>query len=86
MGTHTEKRVRSSNVQLSLSARRPVAALVMFVAGLWLMPSMVAAQQKYIVQPIAEMKVKQLPKGELFWRVESFPTLDEAKAAAPPYR
>jgi quercetin dioxygenase-like cupin family protein len=32
------------------------------------------------------MKVKQLPKGELFWRVESFPTLDEAKAAAPPYR
>ena len=48
-------------MQLSLSARRPVAALVMFVAGLWLMPSMVAAQQKYIVQPIAEMKVKQLP-------------------------
>ena len=32
------------------------------------------------------MKVKPLPKGELFWRVESFPTLDEAKAAAPPYR
>jgi hypothetical protein len=32
------------------------------------------------------MKVKQLPKGELFWRVENFPTLDEAKAAAPPYR
>jgi quercetin dioxygenase-like cupin family protein len=32
------------------------------------------------------MKVKQLPKGELFWRVESFPTSDEAKAAAPLYR
>ena len=32
------------------------------------------------------MKVKQLPKGELFWRVESFPTLEKAKAAAPPYR
>ena len=55
-----------------LSGDRPVAALVMFVAGLWLMPSMVAAQQKYIVKPVAEMKVKQLPKGELFWRVESF--------------
>jgi hypothetical protein len=26
---------------------------------------------------------QQLPKGELFWRVESFPTLDQAKAAAP---
>jgi quercetin dioxygenase-like cupin family protein len=58
----------------------------MFVAGLWLMPSMVAAEQQYIVKPIAEMKVKQLPKGELFWRVESFPTLDVAKAAASPYR
>ena len=49
-------------------------------------PSPAAAQAKYIVQPVAEMKVKQLPKGELFWHVESFPTLDKAKAAAPPYR
>src|SRR5262245_6526723 len=49
-------------------------------------PSRVAAQAKYVVQPVAEMKVKQLPKGELFWRVESFPTLDKAKTAAPPYR
>jgi quercetin dioxygenase-like cupin family protein len=32
------------------------------------------------------MKVKQLPKGDLFWRVENFPTLDGVKAAAPPYR
>jgi quercetin dioxygenase-like cupin family protein len=49
-------------------------------------PSPVAAQAKYVVRPIAEMRVKQLPKGELFWRVESFQTLDKAKAAAPPYR
>ena len=69
-----------------LSRSRPVAALILFFAGLWLMPSMVTAQQKYIVKPIAEMKVKQLPKGELFWRVESFPTLDAAKTAASPYR
>ena len=54
--------------------------------GLLSAPSPVAAQAQYIVQPVAEMKVKQLPKGELFWRVESFATLDEAKAAAPPYR
>lgn len=73
-------------MKLSLSGDRLVAALVIFVTGLWLMPSTVAAQQKYIVEPIAEMKVKQLPKGELFWRVESFPTLDAAKTAAPSYR
>ena len=47
--------------------------------------SPVAAQAQYVVQPVAEIKVKQLPKGELFWRVESFPTLYEAKAAAPSY-
>ena len=73
-------------MKLSLSGAQPLPTLVMLVAGLWLMPSMAAAQQKYIVKPIAEVKVKQLPKGELFWRVESFPTLDAAKAAAPPYR
>ena len=32
------------------------------------------------------MKVKQLPKGPLYWRVENFPTLDQAKAAAGEYR
>jgi quercetin dioxygenase-like cupin family protein len=47
---------------------------------------MVAAQQKYAVKPVIEMKIKQLPKGELFWRIENFPTVDAAKAAAPAYR
>jgi len=64
-----------------------VLALSLFLGiGLLSAPSLVAAQAQYIVQPVAEMKVKQLPKGELFWRVDSFPTLDEARAAAPPYR
>ena len=73
-------------MKLFLFRRRSAAVLVMFAAALCLMPSMLAAQEKYTVQPIAEMKVKQLPKGELFWRVESFPTLDAAKTAAPAYR
>lgn len=64
----------------------PLVAGLAIVTGLWLMPSMVVAQEKYVVEPVAEMKVEQLPKGELFWRVESFPTLDKAKAAALPYR
>src|SRR5215467_4403672 len=59
-----------------------------FFCGLTFLPSpsSVAAPAKYVVQPVAEMKVKQLPKGELFWRVESFPTLELAKTAAPAYR
>ena len=67
---------------------RSIILVLSFFSGIALLsvPSRVAAQEKYIVQPVAEMKVKQLPKGELFWHVESFPTLDKAKAAAPPYR
>ncbi len=41
-----------------------------------------AAQQAYVVKPIAEKKVRQLPSGELYWRVETFPTLAQAKAIA----
>src|SRR5262245_16144050 len=74
----SEARMIRSIISLALS----------FFSGIALFssPSRVAAQAPYIVQPVAETKVKQLPKGELFWRVESFPTLDKAKAAAPPYR
>ena len=54
--------------------------------GILSVPSRAAAQAKYIVQPVAEMKINQLPKGELYWRVESFPTVEQAKAAAPTYR
>ena len=49
-------------------------------------PSAWAADVQYVVKPIAEMKVKELPKGPLYWRVENFSTLDQAKAAASAYR
>jgi quercetin dioxygenase-like cupin family protein len=41
-----------------------------------------AQEQRYVVKPIAEKKIKQLPPEPLFWRVENFPTLEAAKAAA----
>jgi len=72
-------------MNLLLSAAR-VAIPVICVVGLLLPPSAGAADVQYIVKPIAEMKVKQLPKGPLYWRVENFPTLDQAKAAAGEYR
>lgn len=40
-----------------------------------------SAEQKYVVKPVAEKKLKQLPAGPLFWRVETFPALTDAKAA-----
>jgi len=45
-----------------------------------------AAQGVYVVKPVAEMKLKQLPAGPLYWRVETFPTLADAQAAASRYR
>ena len=57
-----------------------------FVASLLPGLSIWAADAPYVVKPIAEIKVKQLPKGPLYWRVEGFPTLDQAKAAASNYR
>ena len=56
------------------------------ISGLPLTSSPATAQEKYVVEPIAEMKIKQLPAGPLYWRVENFPTLAQAKAAPAPYR
>jgi hypothetical protein len=71
-------------MNLLLSAAR-IAIPVVCVVGLLLPRSSGAADVRYVVKPIAEMKVKQLPKGPLYWRVENFPTLDQAKAAASKY-
>ncbi len=60
--------------------------LAICVIGLLLPASTRAADVKYVVKPVAEMKVKQLPKGPLYWRVENFSTLDQAKAAVGEYR
>jgi hypothetical protein len=63
-----------------------VAIPAICVVGLLLSQPTQAADVQYVVKPVAEMKVKQLPKGPLYWRVENFPTLDQAKAAAGEYR
>jgi hypothetical protein len=33
------------------------------------------------IKPLAEKKVPDLPPGELFWRIENFATLEQARAA-----
>jgi hypothetical protein len=46
--------------------------------------AMAAPEQKYVVEPVAQKKIKELPAGPLYWRVETFPTLTDAKAAVGP--
>src|ERR1700751_1235333 len=63
-----------------------VATPIMCAVALLSSPSTWATEAKYVVKPVAEMKVKQLPKGPLYWRIETFPTPERAKAAAGEYR
>jgi hypothetical protein len=43
-----------------------------------------ALAQKFVVKPVVEKKLAQLPSGPLFWNIETFPTLAQAQAAAEP--
>jgi hypothetical protein len=62
---------------------RPVSASALVVAGL-LLSLGAAAAQRLEVKPVVERKVTRLPEGPLFWRIENFPTLAQAQAAAGP--
>jgi hypothetical protein len=63
-------------------------ALSLCVMGLFLSPSLVAAQQKaklkFVINRVVEKKVKQLPAGPWYWQLENFSTLAQAQAAAGP--
>ena len=68
----------------SRSARR-IGALMFSLCAFGLMTSAsMPAETKFVVEPVVETKVKELPPGPLFWRLENFPTLTEAQAAAGP--
>jgi len=58
-----------------------IGAVVIY--GLFLISS-VAFAEKFVVTPVTEKKVTQLPAGTLYWRVETFPTLADVQAAAGP--
>ncbi|HWE19333.1 MAG TPA: cupin domain-containing protein [Hyphomicrobiaceae bacterium] len=55
----------------------PLCAVAVVLA-----PPPAAAQQKFVIKPVAEKKLKELPAGPLYWRLENFPTLAQAQAAA----
>ena len=64
--------------------RRQIIASVAVCAVALLGPLTVAAQTQYTVTPLAQKKVKELPRGPLYWRVETFPSLADAKTAVGP--
>ena len=61
-----------------------VLAASLYISGFLLLPSTAAAQGKFVVKPVAEKELERLPAGPLYWRLENFPTLPQAEAAAGP--
>jgi quercetin dioxygenase-like cupin family protein len=51
------------------------------LALLLLLPAAAEAGQ-FIVSPVAEKKLGELPPGPLYWRIENFPALEQAQRAA----
>jgi quercetin dioxygenase-like cupin family protein len=64
-----------------------IGMVTVLVSGLYaLQPMSAAADGVYVVKRVVQKKVKQLPAGALYWRVENFPTLAQAQAASGPGR
>ena len=53
-----------------------LAGVTLFLAALS------AAAQPLSIKPLAEKKVAQLPPSPFYWRIENFPSIDEARKAA----
>jgi hypothetical protein len=62
-----------------------IGMVVVLASGLCLSPSTATAQSKFVVKPLAEKKVAELPAGSLFWRIENFASTAQAQAAAGPW-
>ncbi|HEY6431248.1 MAG TPA: cupin domain-containing protein [Acetobacteraceae bacterium] len=69
-------------MRLSLTLQCSRFTWAIAIVGLLL--STAAQAQRFEVTPVTEKKVSQLPPGPLFWRIDTFPTLAKAQAAASP--
>jgi quercetin dioxygenase-like cupin family protein len=74
-----------------MKARLAMAIALFGLLGLWALPAVAqpkdvgtAGAGTLVVKALTERKVAQLPAGRLFWRVETYPTLAAAQAAAGP--
>jgi hypothetical protein len=71
-------------MRLCKSAAKCFAILALSTAAMAASLPPAAAEQKFVITPIAEKKLNQLPPGPLYWHIENFPTLASAQAAAGP--
>jgi hypothetical protein len=62
------------------------AGLLLFAIGsfLWSLPAPAQSEPNFVIKPLAEKKLDRLPSGPLYWRIGTFPTIAQAKAAEGP--
>ncbi|MBI5718253.1 MAG: cupin domain-containing protein [Burkholderiales bacterium] len=60
------------------------AAVVLASALCFAQSTPPAALPALAIKPLAEKKIAELPAGPLYWRVENYPALEQAQAAAGP--
>lgn len=57
-----------------------IAILITILCGL----QSSAIAQALVVKPLAEKKISELPAGPLYWRIETLPSMERAKAVSGP--
>jgi hypothetical protein len=74
---------RRPAVKIRMPTSRAAIALTMSLClmALALTPSKSMAQAQFTIKTVADKKLKELPSGPLYWRVENFPALAQAQAA-----
>lgn len=65
--------------------KRLLAALAACASVLAFAPGAARAQPALSIKPLAEKKVAALPSGALFWRIENFASIADARSAAGPH-
>jgi hypothetical protein len=61
-----------------------IGVVAVLMSALCTLPPAATAQPKFVINPVAEKKLKELPAGPLYWQIENFPELAQAQAAARP--
>ncbi|MCR0985086.1 cupin domain-containing protein [Roseomonas populi] len=60
------------------------ATALLLLGGLPLSSPVAQQAPALVIRPLAEKRLTELPSGPLFWRIETFPSLGEARAAEGP--
>lgn len=81
--TGTGTRQQTGRRLIATLGRAALALMaVAAIVGLFVQPAV--AQEALVIKSLGEKRVTQLPAGPLVWRVETFPTVAEARAAEGP--